>query len=262
MKTRTFLGGLGLAIATCLAAGSDDAGPRIVPADLDAALAWASDTAAWEGLRGARYVTAISLKAGAAEGMTALVRKELAPPGPPDGPEPQETAGSIEWIKYDVSLLVHVSAESADAALDGLLAGDRRPFAAGEEGYVVVGDGVLFPEGGEAVSQGHRTAAFRAGRYNAVIQQDWQGRRELPEGPDPVRSLLDEDLRSLAQALAERAAAASESAAPEYSVLFDKLQDLEARGDRLGALRVIPSVFECDIPVDAFQETLAATRAR
>ncbi|MBP7829644.1 MAG: hypothetical protein KA248_06975 [Kiritimatiellae bacterium] len=260
MKTNRFCRGVVLVAAIGLVGAPGWAGAGAAQADLDEALGWASDPSLWAGLKGARYISGISIKAGMADGSSAPVEKALEPPAAGDGPASPEIEDVVDWIQYDLSILVYASAEAAREGLGGLMAGERRVLAVGDEGYVGGGDGVLFPEGGEALSQGQRTAAFRVGRFNMLVQQDWLGRRELPEGPNPVQALLDYDFASLSAALAQFAAGAA--VAPEYSALFDRLLALEAEGNTVEAIRLVPALYACDIPVDAFYSTLEDARAR
>lgn len=57
-------------------------------------------------------------------------------------------------------------------------------------------------------------------------------------------------------------ASGSSADAPPYSALYDQVVQLESAGEILAALRLIPSVYACDIPVDAFYQTLEETRIR
>ena len=50
------------------------------------------------------------------------------------------------------------------------------------------------------------------------------------------------------------------STAPGYTVLYDQLLVLETKGDYLGALRVVPVIYDQEIPVDSFYQTLEEKR--
>jgi len=47
---------------------------------------------------------------------------------------------------------------------------------------------------------------------------------------------------------------------PPYSILYDQLLELEAQGDVLEALRIIPNLYASEFPVDAFYTTLENKR--
>jgi len=48
---------------------------------------------------------------------------------------------------------------------------------------------------------------------------------------------------------------------PLYGRLYDRLLELESRGRYEEALRLIPQIYQAEIPVDAFYTTLAGKKA-